>query len=62
MGADVSILALVTTDKSRYLGGDPLAFLVKDEEEMQELTFSLARALMADVVQLRTGECLVIKR
>ncbi|MDQ0337889.1 hypothetical protein J2S00_000672 [Caldalkalibacillus uzonensis] len=56
------IIAFVTTDKNRYLGGDPLALLAKDEEELTILTNALARAFMADVLQLITGDCVIIKK
>ncbi|MDR6226788.1 capping complex subunit for YIEGIA [Desmospora profundinema] len=56
------IIAFVTTDKNRYLGGDPLALLAKDDEELTALTNAMARAFMADVLKLQTGDCVVIKK
>jgi hypothetical protein len=56
------ILAFVTTDKNRYLGGDPLALLAKDDKERTELTNAISRAFMADVLRLKTGDCVIIKK
>lgn len=66
MGEETSqmqgILAFITTDKNRFLGGDPLALVAKDEEESREITVALSKALMADVLQLNTGDYVVIKK
>ncbi|WP_199619211.1 capping complex subunit for YIEGIA [Paenibacillus alkalitolerans] len=56
------ILAFVTTDKNRYLGGRPLALLAKDEAEMLELATTVAKAFLADIVQFPTGDYMVIKK
>jgi hypothetical protein len=55
------IVAFITTDKKRYLGGDPLALVAKDEEELQAVTQAIARALRADVLELKTGDRLIIR-
>lgn len=56
------ILAYVTTDRSRYLGGQPLSLLAKDEAELLELATSVAQAFTADIIQFQTGDCIVIKK
>ncbi|WP_029192766.1 capping complex subunit for YIEGIA [Paenibacillus harenae] len=56
------ILAFVTTDKNRYLGGQPLTLLAKDEEELLALATTVAKAFKADIVQFPTGDCMVIKK
>jgi siroheme synthase len=55
-----SILAFITSDKERIVGGDPLTLLSVDDDERRDLTLEFARALKADVVQLRNGDYLVI--
>jgi hypothetical protein len=55
------ILAYITTDESRYLGGDPFALLVKDEEELVKVSEIIAEVFMADIVQISSGDCLVVK-
>ena len=54
------ILVYVTADDSRVLGGDPLTLLIKDKTEQQETVTALARALHADVVQLKCGDYLLL--
>lgn len=56
------ILAFVTTDKNRYLGGNPLALLAKDEREMSDITEALAKAFLAEILILKTGDYMVIKK
>ncbi|OEF98176.1 capping complex subunit for YIEGIA [Desulfuribacillus alkaliarsenatis] len=56
------ILAYITTDKNRYLGGNQLSLLAKDKEELQRLSFAISRAFLADILELETGDCLIIKR
>lgn len=55
-----SILALITADKERIVGGDPLTLLAADDNERRELTREFALALKADVVQLKNGDYLII--
>ena len=56
------ILAYITIDKSRYLGGDPLALLVKDNEELVKVSDIIAETFMADIVQISSGDYLVVKK
>jgi len=55
------ILALVTLDKNRILGGKQLTLLAKDEAEQKVMTADIANALKADVVQMTSGDYLVIR-
>ncbi|WP_251551128.1 capping complex subunit for YIEGIA [Neobacillus muris] len=55
------ILALVTLDKNRILGGKQLTLLAKDEAEQKVMTADIAKALKADVVQMTSGDYLVIR-
>jgi hypothetical protein len=58
---DYEILAFVTKDKERYLGGQALSLLAKDDNELDQLTSDIAKAMRADVVKLSSGEYLVIR-
>ncbi|WP_312940778.1 capping complex subunit for YIEGIA [Oscillibacter sp.] len=55
-----SIVVYITSDEKRVLGGKPLALLVKNEEEQKQLLLDLGRALMADTVQLKNGDYILI--
>lgn len=55
-----NILAYITADKERIVGGDPLTLLAADDSERRDLTLEFSRALHADVVQLRNGDYLII--
>ncbi|WP_372631412.1 hypothetical protein [Cohnella sp.] len=56
------ILAFVTTDAKRYLGGQPLSLLAQDEAELLELATAVAKAFSADIVRFPTGDCMIIKK
>lgn len=56
------ILAYVTTDKNRYLGGAPLALLAKDKEELDEIADAIAEAFLGNILQLVNGDYLIIKK
>ncbi|WP_160725965.1 capping complex subunit for YIEGIA [Bacillus sp. USDA818B3_A] len=55
------ILALVTLNKERILGGKQLTLLANDEEEQKTMTADIAKALKADVVKMTSGDYLVIR-
>ena len=55
------ILAYITDNKERYLGGDPLALFIEDAQQRQELLFPLAKTLKADVIQLKNGDHLIVR-
>lgn len=61
-GSVKGILAYITTDKSRYLGGAPLSLLAKDKEELVEISEAIAEAFLANILQLVNGDCLIIKK
>lgn len=61
-GMNHGIIAYITTDKNRYLGGDPLAILAKDTDELTEISESIADTFLADILQLVNGDYLIIKR
>ncbi len=56
------ILAYVTTDEKRYLGGKPLALLAKDKSELVEIADAIAEAFLADILELVNGDYLIIKK
>lgn len=60
MSGSIKILAYITADENRVLGGDPLTLLVKDVNEQKDLTVEMGRALRADVVQLKSGDYMLI--
>lgn len=55
------ILALITLNKDRILGGKQLSLLASDEEEQKTMTQDVAKALKADVVKMKNGDYLVIR-
>ncbi|AND42938.1 MAG: capping complex subunit for YIEGIA [Bacillota bacterium] len=55
------ILAFITTNKERVLGGKPLMLLAKDEKDAESLTVDIAKAMKADVVQMKSGDYLVLR-
>lgn len=60
MGRNMQIVAYITADENRVLGGDPLTLLVKDPEEQKTIITDLGRALSANVVQLKNGDYILI--
>ncbi|ABR49470.1 conserved hypothetical protein [Alkaliphilus metalliredigens QYMF] len=61
-GSIKGILAYITTDKNRYLGGEPLALLVKDKEELVKISDTIAETFLADIVELSNGDYMIIKK
>ncbi|PFN76434.1 hypothetical protein COJ85_32745 [Bacillus sp. AFS076308] len=55
------VLALVTLNKDRILGGKQLTLLASDEEEQKTMTADIAKALKADVVKMTSGDYLIIR-
>ncbi len=55
------ILALITMNKDRILGGKQLTLLAQTVEEQKEMTQDIAKAMKADVVQLKNGDYLIIR-
>lgn len=60
MGRNMQIVAYITADENRVLGGDPLTLLIKDPEEQKTIISDLGRALSANVVQLKNGDYILI--
>lgn len=61
MQPNYQILAIITLDKERVLGGNQLTLLAKDEEEQKTMTLDLAKSMKADVVQMKTGDYVVLR-
>jgi hypothetical protein len=55
------VLAYITLDQNRVLGGKALSLLAKNEEDQQTLTLDLAKALKADVAQLKSGDYIILR-
>ena len=55
------ILAFITMDKEKVLGGTPLSLYAKDEKDAEALTVDIAKAMKADVVQMKSGDYLVLR-
>ncbi|MFC0477445.1 capping complex subunit for YIEGIA [Robertmurraya beringensis] len=51
----------MTTDKEKLLGGKQLSLWAKDENEAEALTVDIAKAMKADVVQMKSGDYLVLR-
>lgn len=62
MKSATEILVYITADGNRVLSGNPLTLLIKDPAEQKELVKDLARALRADVVQLKNGDYIIITK
>lgn len=60
MSKNVEIIAFVTLQKEKVLGGNPLMLLASDEEEQKLLTQDIAKAMKGDVVKMKSGDYLVI--
>jgi hypothetical protein len=54
------ILVYITSDENRVIGGDPLTLFIPDENERQNYITDMAHALKADVVQLKSGDYMII--
>ncbi|MFD1849656.1 MULTISPECIES: capping complex subunit for YIEGIA [Bacillaceae] len=67
MGREISqrpnyqVLAIVTLQKDRILGGSQLSLLANDEEQQKRITQDIAKAMKADVVKMKDGDYLVIR-
>lgn len=61
MRPNYEILAYITMNKNRYLGGNTLALLAESDEEIKHLTRDIAVAMKADVVKLSTGDYMVVR-
>ncbi len=55
------VLAYITLNATRVLGGKQLTLLAKDEEEQKEMCVDIAKSLKADITQLKCGDYIVIR-
>ncbi len=55
------IIAYITSDKTHHLGGMPLSLLASDHAESLEVATAIAKIFNANIVQLPTGDYLIIK-
>jgi len=55
------ILAIVTLNSKRILGGKQLSLLGENQEEAEIMTQDIAKAMKADVVQMKNGDYLIIR-
>jgi len=55
------ILAFITTNKERVMGGSSLSLWAEDKETLKTMTADIAKAMKADVVMMKNGDYLVIK-
>lgn len=55
------ILALVTLNKERVLGGKQLSLLANDEEQQKIMVQDIAKAMKADVVKMKSGDYIVLR-
>lgn len=61
MRPNYEILAIVTLEKDRVLGGTPLALWAKNEEEQKTMALDLAKAMKADVMQMKSGDYVLLR-
>lgn len=55
------ILAIVTTDKEKIIGGDAPIFWAQDDEQAQHISLLLSRILKAMVHDLENGIYILVK-
>lgn len=58
---EYDVLAIITTDKERVMGGKQLTLLAKTEEEQSAMAQEVALTLKAEMVRLKFGDYLVIR-
>jgi len=58
----MDILVYITDDKDRVLGGDPLTLYMPNNEEREEYLNTLSEMIEADVLQMKNGDHMIIKR
>lgn len=58
---DYEILAIITLQKDRVLGGKQLSILAKNEDEQKTITQDIAKAIKSDVVKMKNGDYLVLR-
>lgn len=61
MKPDYKIIAYITRKKERVLTSNCLSLLADSEEASKEMTVDIAKAMKADVVQLKNGDYMIIR-
>lgn len=59
--SNYSIIAFITTNRNRILGGSQLILYAETEEEQKTLVQDIAKATKSDVTKLKTGDYLILK-
>lgn len=59
--AGPQILAVVTLHQERVLGGNQLTLLAQNEEEQKTMTLDLAKAMKAEVMQMQSGDYVLLR-
>ncbi|AUM96628.1 TPA: hypothetical protein LA742_000903 [Clostridium botulinum] len=67
MGADLyntgyEIIAYITLSKDRAQNGNPLILVASDLEEQKQLTEDISKVVKAEVVQLTSGDYMLISK
>ncbi|MFT9599081.1 capping complex subunit for YIEGIA [Mesobacillus sp.] len=55
------ILSIVTLHKERILGGKQLTLFAENVEQQKLMAQDVAKAMKADVVQMKSGDYLIIR-
>ncbi|WP_339061741.1 capping complex subunit for YIEGIA [Tepidibacillus marianensis] len=61
MKPNYEILAYITLDRNRIITGSSLVLFAENIDVQKEITLDIAKALKADIVQLKTGDYMVIR-
>ncbi len=55
------ILAIITLNKERVLGGKQLSLFAENEDQQKFMVQDVAKAMKADVVKMKSGDYLVLR-
>ncbi|MDQ0478654.1 capping complex subunit for YIEGIA [Hathewaya limosa] len=55
------LLAIVTRDKTRVIGGAQLTLFANNENEQKVMVQDVAKAMKADVVKMKNGDYLILR-
>lgn len=61
MNPNYEIFAYVTMNRNRIISGNTLCLYAENEQELDQITVEIAKALKADMVQLKNKDYLVIR-
>lgn len=61
MGEGISLIAYITLDSNRVIGGNPLILYSKSESEAKELSVDIAKSMKCDVIKMKCGDYLLVK-